>query len=75
VLEEVKERRTGVESQDFEQARRRKPRGPGREDLVEPERPIDQEEEPSDERRGDGGAREDGRKARPAWRFRFDALS
>jgi hypothetical protein len=74
-LEEVEERRARVVLEDGEEPARGEPRGPDREDLVEPQRPVNEKPRAreSGEESDDRGRRE--RETVPALRWRCDALS
>ena len=74
-LEEVEERRSGVVLERRDEIPKREPRGPGREDLVEPQRPV--EKKPGPRENGRDGNDRDGREreAVSALLRRCDALS
>jgi len=74
LLENVEAGRPGVDAQRREQIRERETRGPGREDFVEPQGPLEEEQNARRER----NCREEEESPRggpPASDFGFDALS
>ena len=73
-LERIEERRPGIRSQRIDHAGRGQARGPLREELVVPERALDEEPDSGEERDGDDRGECDDRRTRPALRYGLDAL-